>query len=173
MGDGGQSEAVQELVTQATSALLQWLDEGWIETDAEWNVDRARIAVNRDWYAPYWIVTFIIDDAPWWGDSISVEVEELPHQGFQIHIDSDRFALENISCWHREEGFPEGHWRVSSPCPSTVSRVLEVCSERPSVNKQNLGSSAQAEARIPLNFAGQRPRDLGWANSSHWMEEDL
>ena len=56
-----QNERVHEMILKATDALLDWLDEGWIEADGAWNVDRARIHIYRDWYAPYWTVAFTVE----------------------------------------------------------------------------------------------------------------
>ncbi|MGQ9655790.1 MAG: hypothetical protein ACUVXD_17150, partial [Thermodesulfobacteriota bacterium] len=46
-------------------------------------LERAHVQVNRDWYGPYWSVRFTVEDPPWFGDSVVVEVEELAQGGVQ------------------------------------------------------------------------------------------
>ena len=168
------NDLVRQVVTEATAAFLEWLSEGWIASPGEWNVDKAQIQVNRDWYGPYWVVTFTVDGPPWWGDSITVEVEELPQQRFQTNIDPAWFARENISCRHREDGVPEGHWGVNVKPRPALSPVAAVFPSEQSADEQHGPDHAEkAVARIPFSYAGQRPRDLGWADSGHWMEEEI
>ena len=103
-------DLVHDLTTAATAAFLDWLSEGWIVAQGEWNVHKARVEVMQDWYTPCWIVTFTIDHPPWFGDSISVEVEEIGNQRFAANIDGMNFAKESIFCCHQAEDVPEGHW---------------------------------------------------------------
>lgn len=107
-------ELIQEVISEATSALLEWLDEGWITTTGEWNVEKAQVNLSRDWYAPCWIVTFTIDAPPWFGDSVSIEVEELGYNQVQANIDRLCFADDSITCGHKEDVIPEGHWSRKS-----------------------------------------------------------
>ena len=108
-----QNERVHEMILKATDALLDWLDEGWIEADGAWNVDRARIHIYRDWYAPYWTVAFTVEGPPWYGDTINVDVEELNSDRYEVSINPMSFADENISCSHQQNGAPHGHWTKS------------------------------------------------------------
>ncbi|MGQ9653190.1 MAG: hypothetical protein ACUVXD_03905 [Thermodesulfobacteriota bacterium] len=103
-------ELARQVISEASSALLAWLDEGWIETQGEWNIHKARIALNRDWYSPCWTVTFTVEDPPWFGDTIQVEVEELAGGSFWVVLDGPGFVEENIVCQHEGSRLPEGHW---------------------------------------------------------------
>jgi hypothetical protein len=107
-----QSDRVQAVVNEATSALLDWLAQGWILSDMPWNVDRARVQVHRDWYGPYWLVTFAVDDAPWFGDVITVEVEDQGRGDFRADVDGLAFVREHIECLHATGHVPKGHWRL-------------------------------------------------------------
>ncbi len=170
---GNQDHLVQKAISEATSALMEWLAQGWITAEGSWNADKARVEVARDWYGPFWLVTFTVSEAPWFGDAITVEVEELPGHRFQTCVDSGQFAGENISCCHFEDGLPEGHWRVNPQPQPSLPRVMETSPEERSVDPHG-ESLPEAEAvPAPVEFARQRPRDLGWANSSHWMEEEI
>lgn len=103
-------ELARQVISEANSALLQWLEEGWIETQGAWNIHKARVAVHRDWYSPSWTVTFTVEDAPWFGDSIQVEVEELAKGSLWVVLDGPGFVDENIVCQHDSSRLPEGHW---------------------------------------------------------------
>lgn len=107
-------ELARQVISEASSALLAWLDEGWIETQGEWNIHKARIALNRDWYCPCWTVTFTVEDPPWFGDTIQVEVEELARGSFWVVLDGPGFVEENIVCQHEGSRLPEGHWVTRS-----------------------------------------------------------
>ena len=111
MAEKENGELIQEAITTATAALLEWLDDGWITAENDWNVDKARVDATRDWYAPYLNVTFTIDEPPWFGDSIGVEVEELGSNHLEANIDGVSFAENHIFCCHQQESIPEGHWR--------------------------------------------------------------
>jgi hypothetical protein len=104
------SDLPQQVIAEAAAALLEWLNEGWVAAPVEWNLDRSRIDVQRDWYSPCWIVTFTIDEPPWFGDSICVEVQEMGNNRFDARIDDPTFAEEHIICHHCAGDLPAEHW---------------------------------------------------------------
>jgi hypothetical protein len=168
-----QDDLMRQVLSHATAAFMEWLSEGWIAAETDWRVDRSRIQLARDWYGPYWVVTFTMEHPPWFGDSVTVEVEELPEQRFRTSIDSPRFAGENIACSHKEEGFPEGHWEVNLKPRPSWSEPSEEMDSFVSLHPKGPGSGREAETPAPAVLLDQRPREVGWADSRHWMEEEL
>ena len=63
-------------------------------------------------------------------------------------------------------------WYGPFPKPA-LPRVMETSPEERSVDPHGESLAEEEAAPVPLEFARQRPRDLGWANSSHWMEEEI
>jgi hypothetical protein len=109
----------------------------------------------------------------WLGDAVTVEVEDLLGHGFQASVDPGQFARENISCWHGEHGFPEGHWEVNPNPRPALSCTLRLPHPAEPADQGEPRHGVRGKLRVPRATEGQRPRDLGWANSSHWMEEEI
>ncbi len=103
-------ETARRVISEATSALLEWLAEGWIRTRGQWNIHKAHVTIHRDWYSPSWTVTFTVEDPPWFGDSIQVEVEESAWDSLSVVLDGPGFVEDNIVCQHQGSSLPEGHW---------------------------------------------------------------
>lgn len=170
---GQEPETVQELVSQATSAFLEWLSEEWIlAPGGKGEVERARVEVFRDWYGPHWSVRFSMEGPPWFGDSVTLEMEEIAPGEFQALITEPQFFhLRNIECVHSGCA-PQGHWRLN-PAPS---RGLQAFSQAtmaiPQVRPMGWSRSRRWPPRGESPCFTERPRDLGWADSRHWMEED-
>jgi len=167
-------DGLQELVTQATSALLEWLSENWIlAPGGKASLERARVEVFKDWYGPYWSVRFTMEGAPWFGDSVTLEMEELSPGDFRALITEPQFfSRRNIECLHRGGFVPQGHWRVNpAPSPSLQVFSQEVPLKPQPRPKWWLGSRRWPPRGESPCFL-ERPRDLGWADSRHWMEED-
>lgn len=170
---GQEPHKVQDLVTRASSALLDWLSENWIlAPGGKAALERARVEVFKDWYGPRWSVCFTMEDAPWFGDSVTLEMEELAPGDFRALLtEPQSFHRKNIECLHR--GFkPQGHWSVN-PAPSPRLQVVREADQgmpkaRP---RWKLGSRRWPPRGATPCFT-QPPRDLGWADSRHWMEED-
>lgn len=166
------AELVHLVVAEATSALLGWLQENWIlASGADGALERAHVQVSRDWYGPYWSVRFTMEDPPWFGDSVVVEVEELGQGGVQaVLVEPMAFHLRNIDCSHSPGQMPQGHWRVN-PSPSPHGRPPKDLQEEFLARLvADVGSPRKLGAE--QGFFSSRPRDLGWADSRHWMEEE-
>lgn len=166
-------ERVQELVSQATSSLLEWLSENWILAPGGGDaLERARVEVFRDWYGPYWNIRFTMEDPPWFGDAVTLEAEEIAPGDFRVIMtEPQSFHRKNIECFHGE-CVPQGHWRVN-PAPSTILQVLSKGGQaRPRPRSQRWIGPRRWPPRGQSPCFAQRPRDLGWADSRHWMEED-
>lgn len=173
-GLGREPERVHNLVTQAISSLLEWLSENWIlAPGGREAVHRARVEVFKDWYGPYWSVNLTMEDAPWFGDSITIEVEELVSGDFRAFITEPQlFHRRNIQCLHGRYA-PQGHWRVNpspSPSPQVFSKEEALALPQPRLAPWP-GSRRWPPCGENPCFA-ERSRDLGWADSRHWMEED-
>ncbi len=170
---GQEPDRVQELVTQATSAFLEWLSENWIlAPGGKSALELARVEVFKDWYGSCWNVRFTMEDAPWFGDSVTLDMEEIAPGEFRALITEPQFFYRtNIQCVHGAHA-PQGHWRVNpapSPSMQPVSTAgLDVCRPSP---RRRLPSRRWPPRGESVCFA-QRPRDLGWADSRHWMEEE-
>lgn len=170
---GQEPERAQELVSLALAALLEWLSEKWIlAPGGKAALERARVEVFRDWYGPYWSVRFAMEDAPWFGDSVTLEMEELAPGDFRALIpEPQSFHRRNIECIHAGCE-PQGHWRVN-PAPAPNLRFFPQAAglvSQPGPKRGFVSRRWPPRGESPC-FA-QRPRDLGWADSRHWMEED-
>jgi hypothetical protein len=167
------AERVTSIVAEAVLAVGEWLHEGWIEAPRGLEaLEGAKVDVIRDWYGPHWIVRLTMDDPPWFGDSIVVEVEELEGGRFQCTIPcpSD-FHRTNIECCHRQGKTPPGHWSLNHSPKPKKGFSLASHEEEPRLHVVSSQGSRVAQSSPSLFFL-DRPRDLGWADSRHWMEEE-
>jgi len=168
------TERVTSIVAEAVLAIGEWLYEGWIEAPRGLEaLERARVNVIRDWYGPHWIVRLTMDEPPWFGDSIVVEVEELEGGRFQCTIPRAwDFHRTNIECCHRKGHIPSGHWSLNdSPKPKKGFSLAshEEDELRVHMVASQVRKAVQSSSSL---FFLDRPRDLGWADSRHWMEEE-
>ena len=168
-----QADIAREIISQATSALLEYLSEQWIlAPGGREALELAHVEVSKDWYGPYWSVRFTMEGPPWFGDSLSLEMEELAPGEFHPLLPEPRlFHRRNIECAHQGH-LPQGHWRVN-PVPRPG---MNMCSAQGQSNPPwrpiNPSRSLRWPPRGEVPCFAQRPRDLGWADSRHWMEED-
>ncbi|MGQ9860209.1 MAG: hypothetical protein ACUVS3_16215 [Thermodesulfobacteriota bacterium] len=173
MGASGQNaELIHQVVAEATSALQDWLREDWIlAPGAQEALERAHVQVNRDWYGPYWSVRFTMEDPPWFGDSVVVEVEELAQGGVQATFTEPTcFHTRNIDCPHAPGERPHGHWKVNPSPPPRGCPPRDIQEEVSAPLVTDAGSPRKLRSR--RGFFSSPPRDLGWADSRHWMEEE-
>lgn len=168
---GARADLVQEIIAEATGALVDWLREEWISAQGGVaSLQKAQIEVTKDWYGPFWSVRFTVDGPPWFGDSITIEVEEIGPGAFRSVIgDPSKFHNTNIECDHPPGAEPKDHWKVNEgPRPRPLTTVETKKPQEP----QRVQEQATPGKERSFFFFTARPRDLGWADSRHWMEEE-
>ncbi len=107
---GDYNDLIQEVLAGAIPMLIDWLEGGTIRAAGRWHVDKAHIEVNRDWYAPIWAVTFTIDEPPWFGDSVVLQLEVFLNVSGAT-VESVKFVDCEILCQHADNDMPVGHWQ--------------------------------------------------------------
>lgn len=166
------AEKAASIVARAMAAAAEWLHEGWIEARSGLqSLERARVHVSRDWYSPQWTVRFTIDEPPWFGDTIIVEVEEIAGGKLECVIPCpSEFHRTNIECCHRKGSIPHGHWCLSDlPKPRKSSSLTEYWGDEG--EEEEIPPKSDELGGASFCSSG-RARDLGWADSRHWMEEE-